>query len=126
MEFGSATYSADEGIVLTVTVEVGQAPGAGVQYVIPVEVLTADTENTAEAADYLLSTGTNRIEVIISGTATSETFDVILLVDNVSDDEKIKLGFDMPADVGLRAGTKATTLITINNASPTADMIPVN
>ena len=120
VEFGSATYSADEGTVLTVTVEVSEAPGVGLKYVIPIKVLTSDMENTAEAADYLLPT-----EVMISGTAISGTFDVTLWVDNVSDDEKIKLGFDMPADVGLSAGTKATTLITINNASPTADLIPI-
>ena len=127
VEFGSATYSSDEGTVLTVTVEVSEAPGADLKYVIPVEVLTTDGEHTAETTDYLLSSGTNRIEVIMSGTATSKTFDMILLGDNVSDNgEAIKLGFDMPSAIGLREGTNTTTLITINNATPTPmGLIPV-
>ena len=118
VEFSSTTYSAAEGTVLTVTVEVSAAPGAGLKYVIPVEVLTAGS--TAQAADYLLSSS-NKSIVTISGTETSKTFDVILWGDDASDNgETIKLGFDMPAAIGLRAGTKATTLITINNASPLA------
>ena len=121
--FGSATYSADEATKLTVTVEVSAAPGEGLEYVIPVEVLTGGS--TAQPADYQLSTGTNRVEVTISGTATSETFDVTLLADNVSDNGEImKLGFALDS-VNLIAGTPAATLITINNASPTADLIPI-
>ena len=107
VNFGSATYSANEGGTVRVTVTLDEKPEREV-----VIHITKSEQGGASSSDY---SGVPATVTFRSGD-TAKTFTFSGLQDNIDDDgESVLLGFDATLPNAVTAGTTSETTISIND-----------
>ena len=107
VNFASATYSANEGGTVRVTVTLDEKPEREV-----VIHITKSEQDGASSSDY---SGVPATVTFRSGD-TRKTFTCSGLQDNIDDDgESVKLGFGLPLPNAVTAGTTNETTVSIND-----------
>ena len=107
VDFAAASYDAPEGGSATLTVTLGEAPGAGASVTIP---LTASHLGGASSADY---TWPSPAQVVFGASDTSQTFTFNAAQDTLDDDnEQVAVGFGtLPS--GYAPGDTPSTMVNI-------------
>ena len=107
VSFAQESYSVDEGLSVSVTVSLSEAPGRTV--VIPI---TATPQGDATAADYSIMPPS----VTFNTGQMSQTITFTAIQDEVDDDgESVLLGFGAPLPGGVSLGTAVTTSVSITD-----------